>query len=179
MGASTLGACSHIVHQRRTQRGAKSCNTILEGSSLIICPTRSLYISFINCRSLIKTIIFQYTRLYIEIVKAKILIGQRLWGIDSWFSYRGVQSQSPINSSYIAPLPCITMFVLPLTCLTSTSITCITTYTTLLLCIGLSESDSKLHTNFEFCEGKYHKHLKSVLIYKVKQFMMTNNQKKK
>jgi hypothetical protein len=35
-------------------------------------------------------------------------------------------------------------------------------YTTPLPCINLSESDSKLHTNFEFCEGKNHKHLKNI-----------------
>ena len=46
-------------------------------------------------------------------------------------------------------------------------------YTTPLPCIGLSESDSKLYTNFEFCEGKNHKHLKNTLIYKAKQFMLT------
>ena len=37
----------------------------------------------------------------------------------------------------------------------------------------LSESVSKLYTNFEFCEGKNHKHLKNTLIYKAKQFMLT------
>jgi hypothetical protein len=40
-------------------------------------------------------------------------------------------------------------------------------------CIGLGESDSTLHTNFEFCEGKNHKHLKNTLIYKAKQFVLT------
>ena len=41
-------------------------------------------------------------------------------------------------------------------------------------CIGLSESDSKLYANFEFCEEKNHKHLekKNTLIYKAKQFML-------
>ena len=33
-------------------------------------------------------------------------------------------------------------------------------YTIALKCIGLSESASTLYTNFEFCEGKNHKHLK-------------------
>ena len=37
---------------------------------------------------MIKTNILQYTRLYIEMVKAKILSSQRLWGSDSWFSYK-------------------------------------------------------------------------------------------
>jgi hypothetical protein len=97
-----LEACSHVVvHQMWTQRGAKSCNIILEGSSLvIICSTRSFYMSFINCG--IKTNILRYTRLYIEIVKAKILFGQRLWGIDSWFSYR-VESWAAIDASYSTP----------------------------------------------------------------------------
>jgi hypothetical protein len=45
-------------------------------------------------------------------------------------------------------------------------------YTTPLPCIGLSESDSKLYTNFEFCEGKNHRHLKNTLIYKTKEFML-------
>ena len=46
-------------------------------------------------------------------------------------------------------------------------------YTTSLSCICLSESGSKLYINFEFCEGKNHKKLKSILIYKAKQFMLT------
>ena len=46
-------------------------------------------------------------------------------------------------------------------------------YTTLVPCIGLSENDLKLYTNFECCEGKFHKHLKITLIYKAKQFMLT------
>ena len=36
-------------------------------------------------------------------------------------------------------------------------------YTILSPCIGLSESDSKLCTNFEFCERKHHKHLKKYI----------------
>ena len=47
--------------------------------------------------------------------------------------------------------------------------------TTPLPCIGLSESDSKLYTNFNFCEGKNHKQLKNTLIYKAKQFVLTTN----
>ena len=39
-------------------------------------------------------------------------------------------------------------------------------YTTSLTYIGFSGIDSKLYTNFEFCEGKNHKHLKNTLIYK-------------
>ena len=46
-------------------------------------------------------------------------------------------------------------------------------YTTPLSCKGLSESDSKLYTNFEFGEGKNHKRLKNTLIYKTKQFLLT------
>ena len=42
---------SRVVHQTQTQRGAKSGNIILEGSGLNICPTRLLYMSFINCGS--------------------------------------------------------------------------------------------------------------------------------
>jgi hypothetical protein len=41
-------------------------------------------------------------------------------------------------------------------------------YTTPLPCIGLMEGDSKLYTNFEFCEGKNDEHLKNTLIYKAK-----------
>ena len=37
----------------------------------------------------------------------------------------------------------------------------------------LSESDSILCINFEFCEEKNHRHFKIILIYKAKQFMMT------
>ena len=39
----------------------------------------------------------------------------------------------------------------------------------------VSESDSKLYIDFEFCGGKYYKHLKSTLIYKVKKFMLTKS----
>ena len=47
-------------------------------------------------------------------------------------------------------------------------------YTTSLPCIDLSESDSKLYTNFEFCKGKNHKHSKkNTLMYKVNKFMLT------
>ncbi len=34
-------------------------------------------------------------------------------------------------------------------------------YTAILPWIGLSESDSKLYTNLEICEGKNHKHLRN------------------
>jgi hypothetical protein len=47
-------------------------------------------------------------------------------------------------------------------------------YTTPLPCVGLGESDSKLYTNFEFCEEKNKKQLKNILIYKAKQFMLPN-----
>ena len=40
-------------------------------------------------------------------------------------------------------------------------------------CSGLSESDPKLYTNFEFYEIKIHKHLESIWIYKAKRFMFT------
>ena len=39
-------------------------------------------------------------------------------------------------------------------------------------CIVLRESDSKLYTDFEFCEGKNHKYLKNTLIYKANQFIL-------
>jgi hypothetical protein len=48
-------------------------------------------------------------------------------------------------------------------------------WTTLEPCIGLSESNSKLYTNFEICEDKIHKQLKkNIVIYKAKQFLLTN-----
>ena len=46
-------------------------------------------------------------------------------------------------------------------------------------CLVLSESDSKLCTNFEFCKGEKKKkknnrrHSINILIYKAKKFMMT------
>ena len=40
---------------------------------------------------------------------------------------------------------------------------CTVKYTTSLPCIGSSESDSKLYTNFKFREGKFHKHLKNTI----------------
>ena len=36
------------------------------------------------------------------------------------------------------------------------------TWTTLDPCSGLSESNSKLYTNFEFYEIEFHKHLKNI-----------------
>jgi hypothetical protein len=48
-------------------------------------------------------------------------------------------------------------------------------WTTLDPCLGLSESDPKLYTNFEFYEIEIHKHLESIWIYKVKRFMFTKN----
>ena len=42
----------------------------------------------------------------------------------------------------------------------------------LLPCIGISESDSKLHTNFELCERKNLKHLKNTSIYNFMTFTL-------
>ena len=38
-----------------------------------------------------------------KIVEAKILLGQRLWGINSWFFYKGVESWAAMNPSYAGP----------------------------------------------------------------------------
>ena len=43
----------------------------------------------------------------------------------------------------------------------------------------LSESDSRLYTNFEFCEEKNHKRFKSILIWKAKQLMLIKKNTKK
>ena len=43
-------------------------------------------------------------------------------------------------------------------------------------CLELSESDSKLYTNFNFCEEKTID-IKKILIYKAIQFMMTKKRK--
>ena len=42
-------------------------------------------------------------------------------------------------------------------------------------CLVFSECVSVLYTNFEFYEGKNHKHFKSKLIYKAKHITMTKN----
>ena len=65
-------------------RVAKSVHVILEWSSLIICPTRSLSMSFTNYASRDETIILQYAGLCIAIVEAYNLFGQRIWCNDSW-----------------------------------------------------------------------------------------------
>jgi hypothetical protein len=39
--------------------------------------------------------------------------------------------------------------------------------------IGLSESDPKLYTNFEFYEIKSHKVLNNILIYKAEKYILT------
>jgi hypothetical protein len=77
--------CSQIVHQSKTQtqRGAKLDSIIWEGSSLVIHPTCSLYMSFTNVGHVIKTSILYYEGLYIEIIEAKIIFGERMWGNDS------------------------------------------------------------------------------------------------
>ena len=40
-------------------------------------------------------------------------------------------------------------------------------------CLGLSESDPKLYTNFKFHEIEIHKHLENIWIYKAEQIMFT------
>ena len=52
-------------------------------------------------------------------------------------------------------------------------------WTTLYPCLGSSESDSKVNTYFEFCGEKIHRRSNNILIYKAKQFMMTQKKKKK
>ena len=49
-------------------------------------------------------------------------------------------------------------------------------WTSLDHCSGLSESDPKLYTNFEFYEIEFYKHLENICIYKAKQFMFTKKQ---
>ena len=46
-------------------------------------------------------------------------------------------------------------------------------------CLVLSEGDSILCTNVEFCEENNDRHFKDILIYKAKQFMMTNTNPRK
>ena len=41
-----------------------------------------------------------------------------------------------------------------------------------------NESDSKLYNNFEFCEEKYHRHFKNILIYKAKKIRWQKDFKK-
>ena len=43
-----LRACAHIALQTLTQKGTKSGNILLGGSSLVTCPAHSLYRSFIK-----------------------------------------------------------------------------------------------------------------------------------
>jgi hypothetical protein len=40
-------------------------------------------------------------------------------------------------------------------------------------CLVLSESDSKLYTNFEFCEQKHHRYFIKILLYTTQQIVMT------
>ena len=69
---SPLRACSHVVYQMQTQRGVESGSINLEGSSLIICPTHSLYMSFINCGSHNQNQYLIIHGLYIEIIEDSI-----------------------------------------------------------------------------------------------------------
>ena len=76
----------YTLHQTLTQRGAKLDNISLE---------KIVQLYAINAHSIwVKTNISQYTRFYIDAIGAKILFGQRLWDIDSWFFYRGVETRS-------------------------------------------------------------------------------------
>ena len=45
-------------------------------------------------------------------------------------------------------------------------------WTTPYTCLGFNDSESKLYNNLEFCEENDHKHLKYIVIYKAKQFVM-------
>lgn len=40
-------------------------------------------------------------------------------------------------------------------------------------CLGSNQSDSNLYTDFELNEEKFHRCLKSIMIHKSKQFIMT------
>lgn len=65
-----------------TGRGTKSGNIIIvEWCRLVVCPM-SLYDELHKLSPTLKTHILLYTRLYIEIVEATILFGQRLWAIN-------------------------------------------------------------------------------------------------
>ena len=52
-------------------------------------------------------------------------------------------------------------------------------YTTSLPCIGLSESDLRLYPNFEFCEGKNHKHLENTFDVQSQAIYVDNKKFKK
>ena len=45
--------------------------------------------------------------------------------------------------------------------------------------IGLSESDLKLYTNFDFFEENYCKQFKNTMIHKAKKYMLTESSKNK
>ena len=51
-------------------------------------------------------------------------------------------------------------------------------YTIALSYIDLIESNLKIYTNFEFYKVKNHKHMKNMLSYKAKQFMLIRKLKK-
>lgn len=42
-------------------------------------------------------------KLYNEIVEAEVPFGRRLWNIDSWLSYKGVEGKAAIDPSYSGP----------------------------------------------------------------------------
>jgi hypothetical protein len=79
--------------------------------------------------------------------------------------------QIPQYCDFFPQLCCCASYVVSIDRITCTSMV---KYTTSLPCIGLRESGSKPYTNFDFCEGKNHKHLNITLHYKAKQFMLTN-----
>ena len=49
---------------------------------------------------IIKTNILQYIGFYKERIEVKVSFERRLWGIDGWFSYKGVESLATIDLSY-------------------------------------------------------------------------------
>ena len=78
-----IRACSHIVHQKHTQRGAKSSKIIYRDQNQYLTIRKAL--------------------LYIELVEAKILSGRKMRENDSRFSSRGVESWAAKDPSYSNP----------------------------------------------------------------------------
>jgi len=93
-----MRACSHIVHQTQTQRGAKSGDIVLEGNSLILCLTHSLYMSFTNNGYYDQNYIFQCKGVCIEIVEVEFYLvkDREVLIVDSFIE---LKSEVVINPS--------------------------------------------------------------------------------
>ena len=75
---ASLGHVHTLYIKHKQQKGVTSSTIALEENGLFICLTCSLYMSSINCGFRDQNYSLTIHMLYIEIIGARILFGQRL-----------------------------------------------------------------------------------------------------